>query len=37
MVAMFLGRVGPLSAFLLLVERQMVGAREQLEENVEVG
>ncbi len=38
MVAMFLGRVGPLTAFLLLVERQIAGPRtEQLEENVEVG
>jgi trk system potassium uptake protein TrkH len=38
MVAMFLGRVGPLTAFLLLVERQQRGGGEELlEENVEVG
>jgi trk system potassium uptake protein TrkH len=38
MIAMFVGRVGPLTAFLLLVERQVAGPRsEQLEENVEVG
>jgi trk system potassium uptake protein TrkH len=37
MIAMFLGRVGPLTAFLLLVERQTGSAREQLEESVEVG
>jgi trk system potassium uptake protein TrkH len=38
MIAMFLGRVGPLTAFLLLVERQHAGPRsDQLEENLEVG
>jgi len=38
MIAMFLGRVGPLTAFLLLVERQAGAAgRDQVEESVEVG
>ncbi len=38
MIAMFLGRVGPLTAFLLLVERQTASPpSDQLEENVEVG
>lgn len=37
MIAMFLGRVGPLTAFLLLTERQGERGREQLEENMEVG
>lgn len=38
MVAMFLGRIGPLTAFLVLVERETAGGRrDQLEENVEVG
>jgi trk system potassium uptake protein TrkH len=37
MIAMFLGRVGPLTAFLLLVERRRHRGRELLEENVEVG
>jgi trk system potassium uptake protein TrkH len=37
MAAMFLGRVGPLTAFLFLVERQTPTSFDQLEENLEVG
>ncbi len=37
MIAMFLGRVGPLTMFLFLIERQTGVVREQLDESVEVG
>lgn len=37
MIAMFLGRIGPLTAFLLLVERQHRHGSNMLETNIEVG
>jgi trk system potassium uptake protein TrkH len=37
MIAMFLGRVGPLTVFLFLVERRGQPPIDQLEENLEVG
>ncbi|HUH03445.1 MAG TPA: potassium transporter TrkG, partial [Kofleriaceae bacterium] len=37
MIAMFLGRVGPLTVLLFLVERRGQAPIEQLEENLEVG
>lgn len=37
MIAMFLGRVGPLTVFLFLVERRGQPPVDQLEENLEVG
>jgi trk system potassium uptake protein len=37
MIAMFLGRVGPLTAFLFLIERERKSDIERIDENVEVG